>query len=521
MPRLALHAGIITLLVSCSQSAFTSKDYEDGAADSGWAGGYDEADADTDTDTDSDADDGYEPEDENDFLKLEPAATNVYVFVANATRDTVTRVSVPSLEVLTTEVGVTPSVVATTEDYSRAVTFNAGSDSISVIDAETLDVSEVEVRDNLNAMMMSPDGRWVLCYHDMDGEDQDDGGAVSFNEVSLVDVESLVHYPMVVGFNPREVQFTDDSALAIVVSDAYLAVIDLTVSEPSPERILIADDTVDPPEAEEVVLAPDGSYAFVRQFAVEHLVVVDLVSHDVEKVDVGSNPTDLDLSPDGSMAIAVARGANQLWLYAIDDPFGEPTVIDMPDDEVFGSLLMSPDDRYGLLYSTASGVSHLGAWDRWTDEIAVHSLVKPVSTMGITPNGGTALVFHDESNGDVESDSAFYNEFGLTLLDLSDFFANPLLLPDEPLAYANAEDGETGYFIMAGEELLEVLHYETLLYDEIPLKSQPVHVGVLPESNTAYVNQVHDLGRLSFYDPDTEVLQTITGFELNAGIEHH
>ena len=81
-------------------------------------------------------------------------------------------------------------------------------------------------------------------------------------------------------------------------------------------------------------------------------------------------------------------------------------------------------------------------------------------------------------------------------------------------------DGSTGYFIMDGEPYLEVLEYDSLLYYEIALYSNPIHVGVLPESTLAYVNQEHDLGRISFYDPDAETLETITGFELNSAIEH-
>ncbi len=140
--------------------------------------------------------------------------------------------------------------------------------------------------------------------------------------------------------------------------------------------------------------------------------------------------------------------------------------------------------------------------------------------MAVSPTGGTALVFHDKSNGeDVASSSPFYGEHALTMIDLSDFFSNPLLLPVEPTGYANTEDGETGFFVMDGEPYLEVLHYDSLLYDEVELKSEPVHLGVLPETRTAYISQDHDLGRISFYDVDDAKLETITGFELNAGIQ--
>ena len=78
---------------------------------------------------------------------------------------------------------------------------------------------------------------------------------------------------------------------------------------------------------------------------------------------------------------------------------------------------------------------------------------------------------------------------------------------------------------MEGQPFLEVLDYVTLLPDEIPLKSDPVYVGVLPpldgsgEEPPAWVSQDHELGRISFYEPETGTLETITGFELNAAIE--
>ena len=78
---------------------------------------------------------------------------------------------------------------------------------------------------------------------------------------------------------------------------------------------------------------------------------------------------------------------------------------------------------------------------------------------------------------------------------------------------------------MEDQPYLEVLDYVTLLPDEIELKSNPVYVGVLPplEGDTdeppAWVSQDHDLGRISFYEPSSDTLETITGFELNSAIE--
>ncbi len=513
---------VLPLTTACSEMAFdASSDENDAWYDTGYSsaapedgGGSDGA---------GDADDGYEPETEDDFGGLAPAPTDAFVFIANTDRNTVTRVHVDTLSVITTEVGTGPVAVETTADYRRAVTFNAASDDVSIIDTESLEVRTVDVRANLNALQLSPDGTWAIVYNDPDEEDVDDsgGGAQSFNEVSLVDLEAGVHYPRVTGFHTRDVQFTADGSTAVVVSDTYLAIVDLSGDEPEVERIQIAEDLLDPPMAEEVLLVPDGSYAFVRQFAATRLVLVDLVATTVEDLPVGANPTDLDVTPDGSQAVAVARTDGELWIYDLADPLAEPEVVPLPEDYTFGSVLMSPDDSQGLLYSTASGQSVYAAWDRTDNSVELYGLVKPVQAVSVSPDGAVGLVFHDAADGDdTDPDSAFSGRYALTLVDLSTFFANPLLLAGEPTHFTNSDDGAWGAFVMEGQTQLVALDYGELIDHEVALKSQPEHVGMLPGSHTIFASQEHELGRVSFYDPDADVIETITGFELNSGIEY-
>jgi len=508
----------LALLATMGCYSMGSEKSDDTASDS-W-GAPSEGDADTDPDDDTD----WGSETEEDFLMLPPATTDKYVFVANPERDTLTRVAVPSLEVITVGVGNHPASVATSPDYSKAVSFNADSNDVSVVDAESLEVVDVPVRANLNAMSMSPDGRWVVVYHDADVEDDeldDQGGAQSFNEISLVDTDSFEDFPMVVGANPRQVQYTQASDSAIVVSDQYLAIIDLSVATPQPVMVQITEDLLAPLKAEELEVAPDGSYAFVRQFGSSEIVVVDLATLDVDRVPVGYNPTDLDLSPDGTKAIVVSRGDSELWMLSTADPFDVPEVVELPTSFVLGSLNMLPDGSGGILYSTALLQDRYATWDLDSGDVNVRSLVKPVDTLSISPTGESLLVFHTlEDMTDADPDGAFYEQWALSMIDLDDFRANPLTLDSEPLEYANSLDGLHGYFVQDGNESMVRLDYQTLLYEEIDLKSQPEHVGVLPDSPYAWVSQEHDLGRISFYDADQESLETITGFELNSEIEH-
>jgi hypothetical protein len=385
----------------------------------------------------------------------------------------------------------------------------------------------VEVRDNFNDMVLSPDGAFAVVWHNVARESPDDPppeGLQSFNEISFVDLVSHEHSPMAVGFNPQMVRFTPSGDLAVIVSDAYLATVDLTVSPLVPHLVELAPDVLDPPSAEEVIVAPDGSFAWVRQFGASGLLVVDLFDGSVSEVDAGTNPTDLDLSPDGVDAVAVARGSAELWVYDANEPFAAPQVVALPPSE-YGALTFDPTGDQAIVFTTAAPVETFGVWDVGTLSVVERAVVKPIQSVAINPTGETLLVFHTETDG-ADTEPLFEGSWALTLVSLADFRSNPLLLPAEPLGFANSTTGELGYFAMHGEPLLEVLDYATLLHEEIELRSLPSFVGVLPDlvpddgdEPPAWVSQQHDLGRISFFDPDEASLETLTGFELNSEIE--
>lgn len=506
--------GIVTLLalVGCSDTSLMSKG-EDAAYDD--TGYYGAAPSDT-----ADADgDGAPPEEEDDFLSLAPAATDAYVFIANPTRGTVTRVSVPSLAALTAEVGELPSIVATASDYTHAVTLNEGTDDVSLVDAATMGVTNVDVRPNLNQLALSDDGKWAMAWYNPDADTEDPAdGVLSFNEVSLVELATGTHTPMAVGFNPHGVKWSADGRQAVVVSDSSLAIIDLTGESLVPTFIPIEEDALGAPAAEEVELSPDGAYAYVRQFGASDLVVVDLVGGVVDRLPIGANPTDLDLSPDGESITIVARASREIWTLNARDPYAAPVI--SPMESPYGSVLYASDTT-ALLYTNATALTTYGVWDIPSNTITERSLVKPIASMAVSPTGGSLLVFHTKTNADdADTTSPFYNEWALTLIDLDDFRTNPLVLDAEPVQFATSDDGRWGFFVLDGLKYLEILDFDSLLYDEVRLPSVPVHMGVLPGGNTAWVSQEHDLGRISFYEPATASLDTITGFELNSGIDH-
>lgn len=519
LPLLALGAG----LTACS-------------SDSSWGAGYDMDNADTGYSNEApdsgdggvDFDDDGASEDEDGFAALMPAQTDVYVLIANPERGTVTRIDVHTKEVITAPVGNDPQIVLTSPDYSTAAVFNRGDSSVTVLDTGTLTGVDVPVRPHMNRMVMSPGGGWALLWHDVAAERPDDPvptGTVSYNEVSLVDLTTQQHYPMVVGFSPRDVAFTPDDSTAVVVADAWLARIDLSALVPSPNLVRVSDDLLDPPVAEEVLLSPDGNTALVRQFGANTLAVVDLLTESVVYTPIGDNPTDLDLAPNGK-AVVVSRGSHELYRFDLGAPFDPPEVFDLPADVPLGSVIFEPTGRTAVLYTTASLEDRYATWDLASDDITLRRLPKPVSGIAVTPTGDSLMAIHTVADAPDASPGPFSGEYALSLIDLADFRPNTIILPNEARGYVNSLSGERGYLIYESEPLLTVLDYRTLIASDVSLRSNPVWVGVIPDlapedgdEPPAWVSQEHPLGRITFFDPDDSRVETLTGFELNAAIE--
>ena len=496
----------------------SSSDYATRGED---AGSLNSADSDADTDTDGDDDGGGASESESDYLRLAPAATDQYVFVANPDRDTLTRIAVSTLDVKTVAVGAVPSTVQTTSDYRLAVTLNEADDSVSVVEAETLVVTTVSVRDNMNQLSLSPDGAWAMTWYDPAAESLGTtSGVKSYNEVSFVRTDPAKHYPMAVGYSPAGVRWSDDGKLAVVVSDASLAIVDLSSEPPTSVLVPLTDDPDNAPLAEEVVLAPRGDFAFVRQRGEEDLLIVDLLNGVVDRVPVGADPTDMDVNPDGDALAVVARAAREVWSFDVADPYGAPTITAFPSDSAYGSISFAGDGGRALLYTNAASIAQLAIWNVRDGSFEERSLVKPVSSVALSPAGDTALVFHTRSDAADAPENEFTGEWAITLMQVDGRAENRLLLPAQPTGYSMSDDSRWGYFILDGKAMVEACSFSSLIPDLVTLPSVPAFVGVLPGQSVAWASQAHDLGRLSFYDPDAASLDTITGFELNSEIEH-
>ena len=150
--RYTLYTAASLALLSTGCADYEMATYgEDMASEAGYGdtGYY----APEDENSDADWDDGLGSESEDDYLKLLPATTQKYVFVANPTRNTVSRIAVPELEVITVEVDEEPAISLTTADYARAVTLNTGADTVSVIENQDDPDEERSSSNNLDGVL--------------------------------------------------------------------------------------------------------------------------------------------------------------------------------------------------------------------------------------------------------------------------------------------------------------------------------------------------------------------------------
>ncbi len=513
------------VLVGCasqdSMGLGGSWDDDDAAEDDG-----DYYDDDDDAAGDDD-DDTAPPEEEDDFVSVAPSAADVFVFIANPNRDSVSKVHVLSRQITTLEVGDEPVQVEVTADYGRAVVFNDGEDSVSVIDVDTDEVETVQVREDFNFLALSPSGEHAVCFLNtgmLDGTESFQG-VLSYTEVSIVDLDEMISHDFSVGFNPRQVKFADDGARAVIISDEFITTVDLTADTPEPELLDLQADPFNPPVAAEVEVEPTGEFAFIRYQTEDAIQVVDLDTGELSWLDAGSDPTDMDLSPDGGQLMVVSRTSRELRTFEATEPDEAPVLIDLPDTETIGSLSMAPVGDMAMLYTSAELTDRVTLWDRSTDELTVKRLEKPVEQVIMAPDGDSVLVIHTLADTTGEND-LYTDEYVMTIISLgSDLYVPNAVMLEDPLeSVANFDNGERAVFMMQENRYVGVIDYDTRLVDDILVPSLPVHVGVMPAGDdlpipVAWVSQDHPLGRISFVDPENFAIQTVTGFELNSGIE--
>jgi hypothetical protein len=257
------------------------------------------------------------PEVEDEDTYSAPVVSGRWIWTANPLSGRVALIDATTLTVATTEAGLLPTYLASlpshSDDEAAAVVLNVGSSDATVLRATAGEIrtSNVRVHESSNRLSVSPGGRWAVVWSDaslIDDEDQTEG----LQDVTVIDfaADPPVGRRLTVGYRPSRVTMGDDDRHAYVVAEPGVSVIDLPEDGP-PNVIRDVSVSAEPTEAasaRDVTVTTDGELALVRRLDSARVEVVSLTGGGTTRITLPGVVTDLDLSPDGSLAFAVVRG---------------------------------------------------------------------------------------------------------------------------------------------------------------------------------------------------------------------
>ncbi len=347
-----------------------------------------------------------------------------------------------------------------------------------------------------------------------------------------------------VGFRPSQVVINDQETRAYVVSKPGISVIDLSADVPAIEReIFLPED--DSGQARDVSFTPDGAYAFVRLARQSDVVVIRTADDERVTVALPREVTDLDLSGDGSVAVAVMRGSrfasgapelgaggaggagglggqgglqnepggsdSQIAILPVPQIFTTPDGFDRVwTEELVGSTVVSHDASVALLFTSAVANSHLTVLRLDTHELRTVDLQAPTQAAFVSRDGQNMVAVMTPPAG-----SARAGAFALmrVLEDRPPRIEGTSTVPRfVALSGDRALVTTWGSQTTAAEAFLG--SFPRLSVDRVELTSEPLASGMIPEAGQGFVAQAHPEGRVTFVDFETSAPATVTGFEL-------
>ena len=485
-----------------------------------------DAGADTGSGGGASADAGLPPEQEVESSYESPVATGRFVWVANPTSGRVAYVDAASLEVRTIAAGNGPKYMAGIPDPQQdvAVVINELSGDASVLRADpdgTISLSSVDIAQGANAWAISNAGRWAIAWTNAAAYQNPDP-VQGFQDITVLDLTSGAEKStrMSVGYRPVAVSFSKDDNHAYAVTQDGVSVIDLMLPQgPQTSKLVpISTDPFEDPDTRDVSITPDGAYAFVRRDGSSFVTLVSLGSGDLVQVALSGACTDLDLSSDGTHAIAAVRDMGEIAILPVPEIATDPESFDVIkiDTATVGSVAIAREAPIALIYTNAIEEERITRLAFDTVPPSAKTLKLHASVLSVFPSysGANAVVVHQAIPG---AAGAF------STLSLAPELPAKIVATKAPVtAVAMTPAGDRSVVAERNDATkifgAYLVRSENQQVDRYPLSSPPIAVGTVVGAKRAYIAQEHPEGRLTFIDLDTGLARTLTGFELAARV---
>ena len=519
--------------------------------------------------------DTFVPEEEE-FVVKAVASTENFVFVPNSSEEssTVARIDGRDLSVVPVEVGLKPVAVRAADVKnvgSVAYVLSEGNSAVAIIRAEKISkhkdpseqVSLIPVPKETNAIRLSPDGRHLIAYIDPDKPLPPGTSIASLQVASLVRLGSKpsedTSFQLSVSRLVQEVEFTEDGSEAFIVgrdgvnrlrlneieSDAFIPPLDLRLS-----------DQNFAPQDREVEVSPDGSFLVIRSSKYYGIAVYRPAESageegELKLVDLPGRPTDIDLHvPKNGDPSVIASLPQQQKIGLIDvdkvlqssstasgngsgngnGEYTPPEGVNLVDIEgaTPGLSQLTPDQKDLLTYTGNDSLPKLGVLDVEKETVRSYQLRNQIRSVAVAPDSKSAVVVHEKREGPPASNADalefFQHNHGLTIFDIASGYRRPVTLqanPAEVVMTSTQKDKPILYAMLRSvdAEKRGVMRVDLKSYrsDFFNLPREPNQLGVV--AGRIFVSQESEEGRITFFDIETGERKTVSGYELNAGID--
>lgn len=504
---------------------------------------------------DSNDDSEPAPEREVESSFRAPIVTGKYVWSANPDSGRVALIDAATFEVRAVDAGFGPTHVAAVEradGVPRALVINSRGHDATLLELDPDDVirtRRVALHEGADSWSVSPDGRFAIAWSDSRNVAVSDptDGFQDVTVVELADDGELAATRLTVGYRPASFAFAGTRAFG--VTQDGISVIELDGEVRLSALVQLPGATRVQPD---VSISPDGVRALARIEGSATLYEVTLASGVIREHELGGRISDLDLSADGSTALAVVQRAAPGATAddadagvapdagAVDagaDAGGAPEVVSGESEALFiplpagladaslrrslrapaqsfASVVLSGDGERAVLFSTGRASGRVTVVDR-TLAARNLDLIAAVRAVFVTPDGSHALALQTPPAGSIKR-GAF------SVFSLADVRAPKLVASDAPAeAVALLPDGSDRALVSVssqGSYGAYLVRMPNLQVDFSELPSRPLATGMIPSAGKGFVAQAHPEGRITFIDLADGAGREITGFELSSKV---
>jgi DNA-binding beta-propeller fold protein YncE len=493
-----------------------------------------------------------EPELEENFRS--PVVSGPYLWSANPETNRVARIDARDLEVEVIDGGHAPTFLAAlsgAEGNHGAVVLNVLGGDASVFrensggmggaSGSAIGEVRIPVQEGASAWAVGKVGKFAIAWSRF--EEDLRGPLDGYQDLTVLSLAPEQPYGtrISVGYRPTKVVMNAEETRAFVVSDPGISVLDLSGETPAIVRELFLPDGGDG-QPRDVSFSSDGKLAFVKLSRRKEVLIIRTEDDSRVSVALPAEVTDLDLSGEGNVAVAVMRGklvagqvpvaseggqggvggeggasagpsdsASYVALLPVPEIFDAPTDFELLfTEELVGSAVLSRDSSVALLYTSAIANTHLTMLDVDARTFRTVDLQAPAQAAFISDDGRYAAAVMTPPIGSGSSGA-----FALVSVeqDLPVRFAGTTTVPRFIALW-----GDRALVTTWGSETspAEVFlgKFPDRSVDRIELPSEPLAAGIVPEAAQGFVAQAHPEGRVTFVDLESSLPTTVTGFEL-------